>query len=81
MLFQENLVLKGINPEWAERRVGFRKVAYVHICFVPVLTYYDDDPYSSNSFSLSPNLSATPKVKIAKSKNKSGGKVPEKEYK
>ena len=53
----------------------------IPICFVPVLTSYDDGPDSSISFSLSLNLSTTPEMKIIQSRNKSGEEVTEKEYK
>ena len=53
MPFAENLLLKYINPEWTEKRSGYRKIAEVPIRFVPVVTSYDADPDNSNSFSLS----------------------------
>ena len=46
-----------------------------------MLTSYDDDLDSSNSFSLSLNFSATQELKTTKSRNKSGEEVTEKEYK
>ena len=79
--FAKNLDLKDINPEWAEKRSGFRKLAEVPIRFVPVISSYDAEPDNSNSFSLSVNLSSTPEIKITKSVNKSGEEVTEKEYK
>ena len=81
MLFTKNLALKDIGLGLAERRIGFRKVTDAHICVVPVSTSYDDNPDSSNSFSLSLNLSATPEVEIINSRNKSREEVNEKEYK
>ena len=53
----------------------------VPIRFVPVLLSCDDDPDSSNSFSLSLNLSVTPEVNITKRINKSGDAFTEKDYK
>ena len=61
--------------------MGSRKVVDIPIRFVPELTSYDDDPGSSNSFSLFLNLSETPEVKIAKSRNNSEEGVTEKNYK
>ena len=60
---------------------GFRKMIKVPIHVVPVATLYDTEPDSSNSFSLSLDLSSTPEVKITKSVNKSGEEVSKKEYK
>ena len=51
------------------------------ISFDPIATSYDTENDNYNSFSLSLNLSSTPEVKIAKSVNKSGEEVMEKEYK
>ena len=51
MPFAKNLNLQDINPEWAEKRSGFRKIAEVTIRFVPVLVLYDAKPANSNSFS------------------------------
>ena len=81
MLFEKNLLLKDINPDWAEKRSGYRKIAEVPIRFVPVVSSYDAEPTNSNSFSMSLNLSSTPEVKITKSVNKSGEEVTEKEFK
>ena len=81
MPFTKNLNLKDINPEWSEKRSGYRKLDEVPIRFVPVVSSYDAEPDNSNSFSLSLNLSSTPEVKITKSVNKSGEEVTEKEYK
>ena len=67
MLFAKNLNLNNINPEWVEKRSGFRKLAEVPIRFVPVVSSYDTDQNNSNSFSLV--------------WNKSGEEVIEKEYK
>ena len=53
----------------------------VPVRFVSVATSYDAEPDSSNSFSLSLNLSSTLEVKNTKSVNKSGEEVTEKEYK
>ena len=81
MPFTKNLNLKDINPEWSEKRSGYRKLDEVPIRFVPVVSSYDAEPDNSYSFSLSLNLSSTPEVKITKSVNKSGEEVTEKEYK
>ena len=81
MPFSKNMSLKEIKHDWAEKMSGFRKMAEVLIRFVPVATSYDAEPDSSNSFSLSLNLSSTPEVKISKSVNASGKEVTEKEYK
>ena len=81
MPFAKDLTLKDINPEWAERRSDFRKIADVPILFVPVATSYDTESNNSNSFSLFLNLSSTPEVKITKSVNKSREQVTKKEYK
>ena len=78
MLFAKNIILDDINPEWAEKRSGFRKLDEVPICFVPVVSSYDAEPDNSNLFSLSLNLSSTPEVKITKSVKKSGEEVIEK---
>ena len=51
---------------------GSRKIAEVPIRVVPVVTLYDIDPDSTNSFFWSLNLSSTPEVKIIKSVNDSG---------
>ena len=80
MPFSKNMSLNEIKHDWAEKMSGFRKMAEVPICFVPVATLYEPEPDSSNSFSLSLNLSSTPEVKITKSVNKSGEEVTEKEY-
>ena len=81
MPFEKNLSLKDVNPDWAEKHSGYRKIAEVPIRFVPIVSSYDDEPTNSNSFSLSLNLSSTPEVKITKSVNKSGEEVTEKEFK
>lgn len=81
MPFAKNLNLKDVNPEWAERHFGFKKLAEVPIRFVPVASPYDAIPDNSNSCSLSLNLSSTLEVKITKSANKSVEEVTEKEYK
>ena len=55
----------------------FRKMAEVPIRFAPVATFYDAELDNSYSFALSSTLEA----KIAKSVNKGGEEVTEKEYK
>ena len=79
--FVKNLSLKEINPEWADRRVGFRKVDDEPIHFVPIATSYDTESENSNYFPLSLNLSSTQEIKITKSVNKTGEEVTIKEYK
>ena len=64
MPFSKDLHLKDINPEWSEKRSGYRKLDEVPIRFVPVVSSYDAEPDNSNSFSLSLNPSSTPEVKI-----------------
>ena len=81
MPFSKNMSLKDIKHDWAEKLSGFRKMTEVPIRVVPVATSYDAEPDSSNSFSLSLNLSSTPEVKITKSVNKNGKEVTEKEFK
>ena len=75
MVFENSMSLKYLNPEWAEKRSSYRKIAEVPILFVPVVSSYDAEPTHSNSFSISLNLSSTPEIKITKSVNKSGEKV------
>ena len=66
MPFARNLLLKDINPEWAEKKFEFRKIAEVPIRFVPVVNSYDTNPDNSKSFSLSLNISSTSEVKLPK---------------
>ena len=80
MPFEMNLPLEDINPDWAKKRSGYRKIAEVIIRFVFVVSSYDTKPTNSNSFSMSLHLSSTPKVKITKSLNKSGEEVTKKEF-
>ena len=63
---EKNLSLKDINSALAENRSGHRKITEVSICFVPVVSSYDDELTNSNSFFMSLNLSSTPEVKITK---------------
>ena len=81
MPFANNLTLKGINPEWAERRSSYRNIAEVPIRVVPIATLYDADPDNLNFFSLSLNRSSTLGVKLTKRVNTSGEEVTKKEYK
>ena len=81
MPFENNLLLKDINPDWSEKRSRYKKIVEVLIRFVPIVSSYDDEPSISNSFSLSLNLSSTTEVEITKSVFKSGEEVTEKEFK
>ena len=65
----------------AEKMSGYRQMAEVPICFVPVASLYDAESDNSNSFSLSLNLSSNPEVKITKSVNNSWEEVTEETYK
>ena len=81
MPFENNLSLKEINPEWAEKRSGYRKIAEDPIRFVPVVSSYDTQHTNSKYFSLTLNLSSTIEVKITKIVSKSGADVTEKYFK
>ena len=74
-------MLKYINPEWAEKCSGYRKITKVPIRSVSVVTSCEAETDDSISISMSPNLSSTPEVKITKSVNKNGEEVTEKEFK
>ena len=54
MPFTKNLNLKDINPEWSEKRSGYRKLDEVPIRFVHVVSSYDAEPENSNSFFVVP---------------------------
>ena len=81
MPFENNLLLKDINPEWAEKWSGYRNIAKVPICLVSVVSSYDAEPINSNSFSISLNLYSTPVLEITKSINKIEYEVTEKKFK
>ena len=54
MPFTKNLSLKDNNPEWTEKRSGYRNVAELLISFVYVVTSCDTDTDNSNSYFLVP---------------------------
>ena len=53
------------------------KISEVPIRFVPVVSSYDAETKNSYSFSMFPNLSSTPEVKIIKSVNMIGEELVE----
>ena len=81
MPFEYNLPLNDINPDWTEKRYGYRKMEEFSIRVVPIVSSYGDESTNSNSLSISINLSPTPEIKITKSVNTSWEEVAEKEFK
>ena len=66
MLFAKTMLIKEIKHDWAKKISGYKKMAEVHIRFVPVATLHNAESDNSNYFSLSLNLSSTPEVKLTK---------------